>query len=66
MKTRPAQIITVILSVFASFVVYLCVSMADIAPMILFVILAAASVLILEGRINRPFTAIKLSTQKRE
>jgi hypothetical protein len=66
MKTRTARIMLVILSVFASFVICLCVSLSDIAPVIIVVMLAAAAALAREGHGRRPFTVIKLSTQKRE
>ncbi len=66
MKTRSVEIIMIVLSAFASFVVCLCVSLADIAPILIFVILAAAAALVHEGWFSRPFTAVKLSTQKRE
>lgn len=66
MKTRSVNVITIIVSVFASFVVGLCVSVAAVAPLIIIVTLAAAASLVSEGRVAHPFTAVKLYTQKAE
>lgn len=66
MKTRPVDIIMIVLSAFASFVVCLCVSLADVTPLLLFIILTAAAAAARDGRIIRPYTTVKLATQKRE
>ncbi len=65
MKMRPVEIMMVVLSAFASFIVCLCVSLADITPILIVALLAAAA-LALIAPIIRPYTAVKLYTQKRE
>jgi hypothetical protein len=47
-------------------VICLCVSVADIMPLIISVILTAAAAVAYEGRFIRPYTAVKLFTQKAE
>jgi hypothetical protein len=65
MKARSIHRIIVIASIFASFVIYLCVSLADIMPFFFIIALCAVSVA-LDKLVNRGFTAIKLYTQKAE
>jgi hypothetical protein len=66
MRTRPVEIIMVVLSAFASFIVCLCVSLADITPILIVALLAAAAALARIAPIICPYTAVKLYTQKRE
>jgi hypothetical protein len=66
MKARSIHWVLIAASVFASFVICLCISVAEIMPLIIFVILTAAVAAAYEGRIIRPYTAVKLFTQKAE
>lgn len=65
MKARNYRRILIAISMFASFIICLCVSIADITPFFLMTGLVFTS-LALDKLINRGFTAVKLFTQKAE
>jgi hypothetical protein len=68
MKSQNVRRISVIASILAAFVLYLCASLTDIVPFVLIVfMLALASVLrAKEGFAARSFVSVKLYTQKAE
>ncbi len=65
MKARSIQKVLIVASMFVSFVIYLCVSVADITPFF-FIVALCVMALALDRLINRAFTAVKLFTQKAE
>lgn len=65
MKARSIHKILIVASLFASFIIYLCVSVGDITPFFFVTLLSVVS-LALDKLINRGFSAVKVYTQKTE
>ncbi len=66
MKAQRIHVVLVLASVFAAFVLYLCLPLMDIMPLILAVLFVAAVYLVIRTPAARSFVSIKLCTQKTE
>jgi hypothetical protein len=65
MKEQSIRRILIAASMFASFVTYLCLSVADVTPFV-FIVALCASALLFVGLQKHTFTTVKLFTQKAE
>ena len=66
MKAQKTYRILIVASMFTAFIVYLCRSLVNSAPLFIIAALLCAFVVALQGFVNSDYTAVKLYTQKAE